>query len=168
MMRVDSRTLTLILSMALLAAPIATAVHSDETDSQYLCDKHWLGPAVLLPGGLLPLPYGYALVDRTSQPHVFRNYVAAILDGGELGNIYVGFTQNQDEWISDAAEFEVRRFAWNGVDRQHLRHLTTGQQLEVFSFADGVMMEFSGAALPFAEEVASCYLELSNTAVDRP
>lgn len=155
-----------VLGIALCVAIVAVAARSDEAALGYRCEEHWTGPTILLPGGLLPLPNGYALIDRTSHPHVFRNFVAAILEGGELGNIHVGFTPNQEEWFADESEFRVRKFTWNGVRRQKLHHLATGQELEVFSFADGVMMEFSGVALPFAEMVASCYLELSNTIAD--
>jgi hypothetical protein len=155
-----------LLGVTLFAGAIATAAGTDQIASEYRCDRYWSGPAILLPGGLLPLPHGYALVDRTSRPHIFRNFVAAVLDGGELGNIHVGFTPSQQEWVADESEFRVRSSTWKGIQREQLRHLPTGQVLEVFSFADGVMMEFSGAALPFAEMVASCYLELSNATAD--
>lgn len=155
-----------VLGVIFFVSTAAVAVRSDETDLEYRCEEHWSGPTILLPGGLLPLPHGYALVDRTSHPHIFRNFVAAIREGGELGNIHVGFTPNQEEWFGDESEFRVRNFTWNGVHRQQLHHLTTGQELEIFSFTDGVMMEFSGAALPFAEMVASCYRKLSKTNVD--
>jgi hypothetical protein len=154
-------------SLLLFAATVVTAVRADnESVASYQCDQHWSGPAIVLPAGLLPLPHGYALTDRTSHPHAFGNFAAAILKGEELGTILVGFTPNQEEWFANESEFRVRQFTWNGVLREHLRHLSTGREMEVFSFADGVMMQFSGAALPFAEVVASCYLELASANVD--
>lgn len=161
-----TRPLWQMLGVTLFVATAATSARSDEAAIEYSCDQYWSGPAIVLPGGLLPLPHGYALTDRTSHPHTFGNFAAAILKGGDLGTILVGFTPNHEEWFAADSEFRVREFTWNGVHREQLRHLSTGREMQVFKFVDGVMIQFSGAALPFAELVASCYLELSYVAVD--
>lgn len=166
-MYVIKRSLWWIPGLVLFAATVVTDVQgNDEFLSIYQCDQYWSGPAIVLPAGLLPLPNGYALTDRTSHPHTFGNFAAAILNGEELGTILVGFTPNQEDWFADKTEFRVRQFTWNGVFREHLHHLSTGREMEVFRFSDGVMMQFSGAALPYADTIASCYLELLSASVE--
>jgi hypothetical protein len=151
---------------AMLAVGLATAaqVH-DKVTSDYRCDQNWPGPAIVLRGVVLPLPSGYALIDRTSQPHIFRNF-AAVMVGGDPGQIFVGFTPNHEEWVGDENELRSRSFMWNDIRREQLVHLPTGREQEAFFFADGVMMRFSGVAIPFSELVASCYLELLPMTVD--
>lgn len=161
-----NRFYLLIFLAAVLALGFVTATQvDDKADFNYRCDQNWPGPGIVLRGVVLPLPSGYALIDRTSRPHVFRNFVS-VMDGSDPGQIFVGFTPSHEAWAGDDSEFRRESFTWNSVRREKLVHMPTGREQEAFFFADGIMMRFSGVALTFSEIVASCYLELLPMTVD--
>jgi hypothetical protein len=155
-----------VLAVSTILVGFVAATPADDTaGTDYRCDQHWPGPGIVLRGVVLPLPVGYALIDRTASPHVFRNFVA-VTGGGPPGDIHVGFAPDYEDRAFDANEIHRVRRTWKGIQRERLIHRPTGRELDFFWFQDGVMMEFSGAALPFSELVASCYLELLPMTVD--
>jgi hypothetical protein len=132
----------------------------------YQCAEGWDGPIIGIRGVFLPLPVGYGLVDRTMEPHEFTN-LHEVLHGMPPGRIFVGSAPEfLKERQIDESLFARRSLDWKGTRREILTYRKTGAIIDVFIFENDVILQFIGAALKFAEPVASCYEELSR--MDNP
>lgn len=158
-----------ILSFALLVCGLATGTAwsvSSSISASYSCEQGWKGPSIGIKGVLVPLPFGYSLVDRSVYPHRFINFYE-VTQGEPLGTISIGqapgFFQAR---IVDETEFKSRKSKWKGAHRETLTHRETGRVIETFVYDDDVVLEFSGEALGFAEVMASCYSDLLPGTID--
>jgi hypothetical protein len=155
-------TVVLLISISIVVA----GQTSDSAQSDYRCDQAWSGPAIGTKGVVLPLPIGYSLVDRTAQPHIFNNFVES-MRGDPLGTIAVGHAPGYLDIRSFSdSEFSSDRSEWKEAIRETLQFRETGFLIETFAFPDGMVLEFSGAGLKFAESMASCYSTLLPLTID--
>lgn len=124
----------------------------------YHCAQDWRGPALITQGGILPLPNGYALVDRSVSPHWFNNYSAA-MGGANLGVITAGRVQDfLESQVLD--QVSVEESSWRMATRQIITEPQTALSKDQYVFPDDFVLSFSGAALPYAKAVAGCYADL--------
>ncbi|MCC5869795.1 MAG: hypothetical protein JJU27_14935 [Gammaproteobacteria bacterium] len=148
----------LLVGIAVAAAFLLLRTALPASGEDYRCAQDWRGPAIITRGGILPLPQGYVLVDRSVSPHWFNNYVDA-MGGAPLGVIKAGLAQGYlESQVSDG--FVVEEFNWRSATRQLITEPETGLSIDEFIFPDEFVLSFTGAALPFAEAVASCYADL--------
>ncbi|TVQ38053.1 MAG: hypothetical protein EA384_10380 [Spirochaetaceae bacterium] len=133
----------------------------------YRCAQNWKGPAVTTIGGILPIPRGYALVDRSASPHLFNNFAAA-LDGAPLGIITVGTAQGYHEAPVSDHEFVREHTTWRRATRTTTTQIQSGMSTDQFVFLDDFVLSFTGAALPYAEAVAGCYADLISSSAGEP
>jgi hypothetical protein len=158
----DNLRFVLFAGTCLLPILSLSSCHGTEAPGGvYRCDPLWTGPTISVPGGVLPLPVGYALRDQTSYPHEFSNHKFVSMSEA-WGSIYAGYAPTYwESSVIDPDEVELNESVWRGVSRKTLKFPSLNATSELFLFGDGFVLQFQGAAVEMAEPVASCYLQRS-------